>query len=171
MSVLAAENVGSAKTFIALTSHDETNLMACLLAEELGARKISALVRKSETSSLWRKVGLLDVVSPRSLAAERIQSYIDADYQPSISIENGAARFLQRAIAPQSPAAGARLADVEVPQGLVIAAVLKGGRAIIPRGDHRLHVGDEVILFARAEEVGTANLLFPGRDVDAADER
>ena len=32
-------------------------------------------------------------------------------------------------------------------------------------------VGDEVILFVRAKEVAMAQLLFPGRDEDVADER
>ena len=38
MSVLASEGVGDARTFVALTGNDETNLMACLLAQELGAQ-------------------------------------------------------------------------------------------------------------------------------------
>jgi len=163
MSVLASEGVADANTFIALTGNDETNLMACLLAQELGARKLTALVQKSETSTLWRKVALLDVVSPRTTAAERIQSYVDNNYEPHIiSFENGAAEFVQRKVHPQSPAANARLGDVQVPQGLLVAAVLRGGRATIPRGDDRLEVGDDVILFVRHAEASMAQLLFPG---------
>ncbi len=36
--------------------------------------QLTALVQTSHTSSLWQKVGLVDVVSPRMLAAEKIQS-------------------------------------------------------------------------------------------------
>ena len=167
MSLLASEGVGRAKTFLALTGNDEKNLMACLLAQELGARELTALVQKSETSTLWRKVALLEVVSPRMTAAERIQSYIDSNYQPHIiSFENGAAEFVQRRVYAQSPTAGGRLADVEVPEGLIVAAVVRNGRASIPRGDHRLEVGDDVILFVRHSEAGMAQLLFPGPDAD-----
>ncbi len=42
------------------------------------------MVTRSETSTLWRKVGLLDVVSPRAIAAERIRDYIDSNYQPRV---------------------------------------------------------------------------------------
>jgi trk system potassium uptake protein TrkA len=167
MSFLASEGVAQAKNFIALTGNDETNLMACLLAQELGVRELTALVQKSETSTLWRKIALLDVVSPRMSAAERIQSYIDSNYEPHIiSFENGAAEFVQRKVHAQSPAAGARLGDVEVPQGLIVAAVLRDGRATIPRGDDRLEVGDDVILFVRHAEIGVVQLLFPGPDSD-----
>jgi trk system potassium uptake protein TrkA len=167
MSVLASEGVGSARSFIALTGHDETNLMACLLAQELGAQQLTALVQKSETSTLWRKVALLDVVSPRTAAAERIRSYIDSNYEPHIiSFENGAAEFIQRKVFSRSAAAGARLADVEVPQGLIVAAIVRNGKSRIPRGEDRIEIDDDVILFVRRSEVSMVQLLFPGPDSD-----
>jgi trk system potassium uptake protein TrkA len=162
-SFLKSEGVANARAFIALTGHDQSNLMACLLAQELGVRQITALVQTSDTSSLWRKVGLVDVVSPRTLAAERIQSYVDSDYEPHIvSFANGAAQFMQRRVEIQSLAAGARLADIEVPRGLIIAAVVRGGQVSVPRGDYRLEVGDEVIVFVAKPEVSMAQLVFPG---------
>ncbi|MEZ4279646.1 MAG: Trk system potassium transporter TrkA [Myxococcota bacterium] len=165
LSVLASEGVADAHAFIALTGHDEANLMACLLAQELGAHQLTARVQKSETSNLWKKLSLLDVVSPRTIAAERIRAYIDGNYEAHIvSFEHGAAAFLQRRVHPQSPAAGERLADIEVPRGLIVAAVLRGGRAAIPRGDHRLEAGDDVILFVQRDEMDMVHLLFPGSD-------
>lgn len=167
ISVLNSERVGNARAFIALTGHDETNLMACLLAQEIGVPKITALVQKTETSSLWQKVALVDVVSPRMIAAERIQTYIDNDYEPHIlSFEKGDAQFMHRKITALSAAAGQRLAEIEIPQGLIVAAVLRDGKATVPRGDHRLEVDDEVILFVRHTEAGIANLVFPGSELD-----
>ena len=165
LAVLASEGVGHARAFIALTGNDETNLMASLLAQELGVQQITALVQKSETSSLWRKIGLVDVLSPRTIAAERIRNYIESHFESHIvSFENGAAQFLQRRVVTQSAAAGARLQDIEIPQGLIVAAVLRGGQTIVPRGDQRLEIGDEVILFVQKDEASMANLLFPGQE-------
>jgi trk system potassium uptake protein TrkA len=162
-SVLMSEDVGNARAFIALTGNDESNLMACLLAEELGVRKMTALVRKSDTSSLWRKVGLIDVVSPRTAAAERIRNYIESNYEPHIvSFASGAAQFMHRRVVEQSAAAGGTLDAIEIPQGLVVAAVIHNGRVIVPRGDQQLEVGDEVILFVRQSEAWMAQLVFPG---------
>lgn len=165
LATLSAEGIGSARAFIALTGHDESNLMACLLARELGVEQITALVQKSDTSHLWQKIGVVDVVSPRALAAERIQTYIDNDYEPHIvSFANGAAQFMQRQVVEQSPAAGSRLENVEIPQGLIVAAVLRDGTAVVPSGNHVLEVGDEVILFVRQEEISMAHLVFPGTE-------
>jgi trk system potassium uptake protein TrkA len=165
MAVLNSEGVGEARAFIALTGNDETNLMASLLAQELGVRHITALVQKSETSSLWRKIGLVDVVSPRTIAAERIRNYIETNYEAHIvSFENDAAQFMQRRIVPQSAVAGERLANLEIPHGLIVAAVLRNGQAIVPRGDHKFEVGDEAILFVQKDEAPMANLVFPGQE-------
>jgi len=121
------------------------------------------LVQKSETSTLWRRIGLVDVVSPRTIAAERIRSYIANGYEPHIiSFDSGAAQFVQRRVEEVSPVAGERLADVEIPEGLIVAAVISKGKAIVPRGDHRLEAGEEVLLFVLQEEATTAYLLFPG---------
>jgi len=162
-SVLGSEGVTGARAFIALTGNDQSNLMACLLAQELGVQQISALVQKSETSSLWRKVGLVDVVSPRTLAAERIRQYVEADYEAHIvSFANRDAQFMQRRVVRQSAAAGGRLDGIQIPQGLIVAAILRDGKAIVPRGGHKIEVGDEVILFVRRSEADLANLVFPG---------
>ncbi|NNL85251.1 MAG: hypothetical protein HKP27_06340, partial [Myxococcales bacterium] len=162
-SVLESEGVASAQTFLALTGGDETNLMACLLAQELGARQLMALVQKSETSTLWRKVGLLEVVSPRIIAAERVRTYIEGDYEANIvSLESGGCQFIECRVEKASAAAGAKLSAIEIPEGLVVAAVLRNGRASIPRGDFQLAVGDDVIVFVRRSEADLARLLFPG---------
>jgi trk system potassium uptake protein TrkA len=164
-SFLESEGIGNARAFIALTGHDESNLMACLLAQELGVEQMTALVRKSDTSSLWRKVGLIDVVSPRTVAAERIRTYVERNYESEIlSLENDDAQFMPRRVHAQTPAAGCTLNSVDIPQGLVVAAVVHNDRAIVPRGDQQLEVGDKVILFVRKSDAQLAQLVFPGPD-------
>lgn len=167
LATLAAEGIGTARAFVALTGHDESNLMACLLARELGVEQITALVQKSDTSHLWRKIGMVDVVSPRQLAAERIQTYIDNDYKPHIvSFASSAAQFIQRHVVELSPAAGNRLDNIEIPQGLIVAAVLRDGNAVVPSGNHVLEAGDDVILFVSREEISMAQLIFPGTETN-----
>ncbi len=166
-AILASEGLGKAEAFIALTGNDETNLMACLLAQELGVEHLTALVQKSETSTLWKKVAVVDVVSPRAIAAERIQIYIENGYEPHIvSFENGAAKFVHKEVFAQSPAAGARLDSLETPRGIIVAAILRDGKAIIPTGRDELHPGDAVILFVRENELAMAQLLFPGPEAE-----
>lgn len=164
ISLLRAERVGDAETFVALTGNEEGNIMSCLLAQELGVRQVLAMIQRSETTALWRRLGLQEVFSPRQLASERIQEYIDSGYSSNIvSLQSGAAQVLERYLAPASPAAGVTLAEMKPPRGLIVGAVKRDEKVFVPRGADRLEAGDLVILFVEENELDTVRLLFPGR--------
>ena len=167
LSLLRAENVAAARAFVALTGNDERNLMASLLAQDLGMRTVIALVERTETSHLWRKLGQMQVVSPRQIASQRILRYIESGYSANIvSLRHGAAQVLERRLAAASPAAGVTLAEMKAPRGLIVGAVVRGERVFVPRGKDRLEIGDTVVLFVAEEHVPTVQLLFPGQDPD-----
>ncbi len=165
LALLKSERVGQARTFVALSGHDENNLMACLLARELGVPQELALVHRTETSELWRHLGLREVFSPRLLAYQRVREYIDSGYSSNIvSLKRGAAQVLERRLADASPAAGVTLAEMKPPRGLIVGAVVRGDKVFVPRGKDRLQAGDLVILFVQEDELDTVQLLFPSRE-------
>jgi trk system potassium uptake protein TrkA len=167
LSLLKAEHLGEADTFVALTGHDDTNLMASLLAQELGAAQVVALVNRGETSHLWKRLGLIQVFSPRALAYDRVREYIESGYSPNlVTLSHGEALVLERRLYEASPAAGVSLAEMSPPRGLIVGAVVRGKKVFVPRGPDRLEVGDLVILFVREEEIGTVQLLFPAREFE-----
>ena len=51
-------------------------------------------------------------------------------------------------MAPGCPWAGRSLGELDFPRDEVVAAVLKHGRVVTPRGDTSLATGDEVVVFA-----------------------
>ncbi len=164
LALLKAERIDRARTFAALSAHDETNLMASLMAQELEVPQVLALVQRAETSHLWRRLQLQKVFSPRQLAYQRIREYIESDYSSNIvSLQRGA-MVVERRLAEASPAAGVTLAEMKPPRGLIVGAVVRGDRVFVPSGSDRLEVGDLVILFVREEEIATVKLLFPGRE-------
>ncbi len=165
LALLKAERIGQARTFVALSGNDESNLMACLLAQELGIPNVLALVQRAETTHLWRRLQLREVFSPRALAYERIREYIESNYSANIvSLKRGAAQVLERRLWEASPAAGVTLAQMKPPRGVIVGAVARGERVFVPRGSDRLEVGDLVILFVQESELDTVRLLFPGRE-------
>lgn len=167
VTLMRAERIGAAGTFVALSGHDESNLLACLLAQELGVAEQLALVQRVEERRLWERLGLERILSPRALAYERIKEYIESDYSANIvSLQHGAAQVLERRLADASPAAGVTLAEISPPRGLIVGAVVRGSKVFVPRGSDRLEAGDLVILFVREEELPTVQLLFPGRDLE-----
>ena len=165
LSLLKAEGIDAAGSFIAVTGNDDSNLMASLLARDLGIEMVAPLVERAETFELWQRLGLTRVFSPRVLAYEHIAEYIASGYSANIvSLSHGEAVVLERRLYEPSPAAGVTLAEISPPRGMIVGAVVRGRRVFVPRGADRLEVGDVVILFVKKEELGTVQLLFPGRD-------
>ncbi len=163
ISLLKAERINQAETFVALSGNEESNLMASLLAQEIGVPQVLALVHRAETSDLWRRLGLKQVISPRTLAAERIQEYIDSGYSANIvSLQRGQAQVLERRLAKASPAVGVTLGEMKPPRGVLVGAVKRDDRVFVPTGNDRLEEGDLVIIFAAEDELDTVRLLFPG---------
>ncbi len=165
LALLKAERIGLAKSFVGLTANDESNLMACLLAQELGVEQVLAMVHRSETTQLWKRLGMQEVFSPRTLARERIEEYIESGYSSNIvSLHKGAAQVLERKLAEASPASGVTLAEMNPPRGMIVGAVKRGEDVFVPDGNDRLQTGDLVILFVHESELDTVRLLFPGRE-------
>lgn len=167
VSLLQTEAVEEASAFVAATGIDETNLMASLLAKEMEVPQVIAMVDRAQTTHLWRKLGLVHIVSPRTLMHERIEGYIASGFSANIvSLKRGSAQVIERAIREASPTAGATLAQMQLPRGLIVGAVIRGEKVFVPRGQHRLEAGDRVILFAEEAEVPLLKLFFPGPDED-----
>lgn len=165
LALLKSEGIDQAGSFIAVTGNDDSNLMASLLARDLGVPLVAPLVDHAETFELWKRLGLTRVFSPRVLAYEHIAEYIASGYSANIvSLSHGDAMVVERKLYEASPAAGVSLAEMTPPRGLIVGTVVRGRRVFVPRGGDRLEEGDVVILFVRKEELGTVQLLFPGKD-------
>jgi trk system potassium uptake protein TrkA len=55
MGLLGQEHVEDADGFLAVTHDDETNLMACLLAREMGAKRCVALMHQTQAIDMCKR--------------------------------------------------------------------------------------------------------------------
>lgn len=162
-SFLRAEGVERASAFVAVSRNEAANLLACLLAEELGVALLVAEVERTETSRLWKEMGSIRVLSPRVLAAQRIQDYVAGGYSSHIvSLRRGAVQVMERRLAAASPAAGVTMRELSPPPGVIVAAVVRDEEVILPGPEERLEVEDLVVLVVREAELDLVRLLFPG---------
>ena len=63
-------------------------------------------------------------------------------------------------LAPTSPAAGRRIADLGLPADCLVVEVHRGARALIPRGSTVLQAGDRVLVAAEAEDLEAVERCF-----------
>ena len=162
--LLEEEEVGTFDLFAAVTSDDELNLMAALLAQRLGTARTAAIVQRPDYQPIYRQLGIDIVVSPRSVASDQILRFCRQTELKSLTVlQNGQAEVLELPAQHGSRIIGTPLSDLAIPRGAIIGAILHADQVIVPRGGDKVTEGDTVVVLATAAARPTVERLFrPG---------
>jgi len=161
LDLLEMEAIGDADGFVAYTGSDETNLLSCLLAKSLGARKVVSLIDRFDYIPLVSRVGVDAAVSPRMAAVNAILSYVRRGSVLAVATLKGAtAQGIEFDVTPRFPHIGRPLSQVRLPTGSLVGAIIRDDGVIIPDGTHHIQAGDRVIVFALPESLKAVEALF-----------
>jgi trk system potassium uptake protein len=161
LDLLEMEGIGEADGFVAFTGSDETNMLSCLLAKNLGTHKVIALIERMNYIPLVTRVGIDAAVSPRLSTVNAILSYVRRGSVLSVATLKGtAAEAIEFDVSARYPYAGVPLAEVRFPAGSLIGAIVRGDRVLIPRGTDSVRVGDRVIVLAIRGSIQEVEALF-----------
>lgn len=164
MALLQDEDLSRFDLFAAVTPEDEVNLMAALLAQRLGVPRTACAVHRSDYGDIYRQLGVDIVLSPRLVASDHILRYARAEDVRSLTqLEDGQAEVVELAVPSGSRAIGVPLRHLSLPRGALIAAIVKGDRVVVPRGDDLIERGDSAIVLATSSARPAIERLFRGR--------
>ncbi|HEX6308317.1 MAG TPA: Trk system potassium transporter TrkA [Longimicrobiales bacterium] len=161
LELLEMEGVGDADGFVAYTGSDETNLLSCLLAKNLGTHRVISLIDRSNYIPLVARVGVDAAVSPRMAAVNAILSHVRRGSVLAVATLKGTrAEGVEFNVSNRFPHIGMPLSEVRFPRGSLIGAIVRANRAIIPRGTDAIEAGDRVVVFALPEARRQVEDLF-----------
>jgi len=170
-ALLARENIDDMDTWLALTSDDEDNIMSSLLAKRLGARKVIALINRQAYGELMQGSHIDIAVSPsQATMSELLRHVRRGDVVAVHRLRQGVAEAVE-AIAHgdkhSSKVVGRRIADIRLPKGASIGAVVRGDDLVMPDPDTVIESDDHVIVFvptrqqmARVEKLFQVSAAF-----------
>ncbi|MCQ2427202.1 MAG: Trk system potassium transporter TrkA [Clostridia bacterium] len=160
IDALKEAGAGSCRLFIACTHHDDTNMLACLLAKRLGAEHTIARIRNPENnddglSYICRQLDISEAINPESLAATDIFNILKFPSAENIETFSGRFELIELVLHEDSKIVGVSLADLRKNTGasFLITAIQREGITFIPRGGFELHVGDRIALTAAPKEM------------------
>jgi trk system potassium uptake protein TrkA len=161
LKLMEEEGINRADLFAALTSDDKVNLLVCLLAKTLGAKKVLAQVRRSDYAHLMQKVGIDVVISPRLLTAAQILRFIHYDQIAFFSfIGQDKAEMIEFLVTPRCALVGKPLKEAGLPRNAIVGAIVRGEQVLIPRGKDYMLPGDHVVVLALPEAVPSLERIF-----------
>jgi trk system potassium uptake protein TrkA len=178
--LLGDENVQDMDLFLALTSDDEDNIMACLLAKRLGARRVLAVINRQAYADLVQGTQIDIAISPSHAVIGELLAYVRrGDVEAVHSLRRGAAEALEgivRGDAKTCRMAGRRIDEIGLPKARRWARIVRGlhladgsevepeyakPRVIIAHHDTVVQPHDHVIVFVpRRRMVREVEKLF-----------
>ncbi len=157
-AVLEEERVGSADIFVACTGDDESNIMACVEAKQIGTPRAMCTIDRPDYAQIVSNLGIDMAVSPRDVIAKQILGFLNTGIVVSrMSLATGNISVMELDVMPGAKATEHVLAKLSLPRKSLIAAVMREGYVQVPGADDRLHPGDTVI--ALVEDAAEEELL------------
>ncbi len=157
------ENAGVQKAAFVATMHDdENNIIACLLAEKMGAHFTLAEINKPEYVPIVNDLSLLDrAVSPPLSMVSAILHFVRGKYVKEAALfHHLPGELLDMVLPPKSKWAGKAVKDIKMPLGVVLAGVLRNKEVLVPTGDLVVQAGDRLAIFAIPQVVGKLESIF-----------
>jgi len=164
-NVLEGAGVHHADVIVAATGSDETNLVVCSLARlEFKVPRIIARVNNPKNAWLYTpEMGVDVALNQADLLARLIAEEMSlGDMMTLLKLRKGQYSLVEERVDPDAVANGKAVRDLNLPQRCVLAAIIRKGELIIPRGDTLLQTADEVLAVVHSAELPKlAALLGP----------
>lgn len=151
--VLERSGALSTDLLLAAAGEDEDNLVIALLAKrQFGIGRTLARVNDPGNAWLFDARWGVDVALP---AAAPLVSLIEeaaglTDTVGLVSLAAAGVTLIGTHIGAASAAAGRPLAEIGLPDGTVVATVVREGKPVVPGRDYRFQTGDTVLVVTHA---------------------
>ena len=151
-ALLAREYIDEIDVFCAVTNDDENNIMAGLLAKNLGARRVISIINRSRYVDLLTGNQIDIVVSPHMITIGSVLAHIRrGDVAAVYPLRRGNAEVIEVVVhgdKKTSALVGRRVEDVKWPSGCHLAAVVRGEEVAMGRHhDLEFADGDHLVIF------------------------
>lgn len=151
---IAREGITNVDALVATTSDDETNIISCLFAKHIGVKKTIALVNKLAYMPLMSVIGIDSTVNVRLSTANAILRFLRKGDVVSVATFHGIdAEAIEIKAGKESKLVGKPLKTIKLPEGSLVAAVIKGEEVVVPYGDTIIEPGNRVIFFALPQAI------------------
>lgn len=157
--VLDSIDTKNADLFISVTESDELNMLACMLAGQYQVAKTVARVKSPEYDkhnklSLDPALNIDLMINPERVAAAEISKIISIPEAKDVNYyANGKIVLLELEIEAKSPILNMALKEIDAPYHFLVAAIMRDGNLIIPRGDDTIRLGDRIFLIGRTDQM------------------
>ena len=152
---LREAEIEDADILIAVTGHDQNNLVACQLAKNYySVPRTIARVNNPKNINVFRSLGVDSVVSSTAYIADIIEHEVDWEgINSMLSQKVAGLRIHEFQVSGHSQAAGKQVMELKLPAGVVLVSLLRGKEVSVPKGQTQVLSGDTIIAIGSRESL------------------
>src|SRR5574344_25371 len=161
LGLLEEEGIKNTQAFVALTGNAETNILACLTAKKLGARKTVAMVENLDYVSMAESLDIGTIINKKTIAASHIfQMMLDADVDNLRSLMIVDSEVAEFTAAEGSKVTRKPVKDLGLPTGMTIGGLVRNGVGMLVNGNSQILPGDSVMVFCHEQKLNNIEKYF-----------
>jgi trk system potassium uptake protein TrkA len=149
--------LSNCQVLVAATGDDKVNLVASLLAKtEYGVPRVVARINHPKNEWLFDSSWGVDVSvsTPRIISALVEEAVSVGDVVRLFSLRKGEANLVELTLPDSALCVGKTVEEIELPEDVSLAAIVRDGHVITPQVHMVLISGDELLFLATSEAEG-----------------
>ncbi len=168
-SALREADITAADMLIAVTGHDQNNLVACQLAKNyFGVPRTIARVNNPKNINVFRSLGVDSVVSSTAYIADLIEHEVDWEgINRMLSQKIDGLRIHEYRAGEHTRAVGRQIRDLGLPAGVILVSLIRGGEVLVPNGQTVILDEDTVIAMGSEENLALLSRYFLSEETEA----
>ncbi|MGN0636862.1 MAG: Trk system potassium transporter TrkA [Huintestinicola sp.] len=151
--LLLEEGLENTDGFVALTNLDEENILLSLFAKNKSKGKLITKINRIDFDEVVNQLDLDTIIYPKHLTAESIVRYVRAmkntigsNVETLYSVIKDKVEAAEFIVREKSPIVGIPLSELKFKKNVLVAAILRDRKVIIPRGHDVFMPGDAVVI-------------------------
>jgi len=163
VATLREAGMAKADVVVAVTGHDEDNLVVSLLAKfEFGTPRVISRVNNPKNAWLFTpKMGVdVAISSSEIITALILEETTMGELITLLKLRHGQAALVEETLSAASKAVDKRIGELVLPPESVIVAVFRDSQLVIPHADTVLKTGDEILALTTIENEARLSQVF-----------
>ncbi len=171
INLLEEEDLSSMDAFIGATGYDEQNLLMSLMAKQYGVKKVISKISRPSYVHLIEKLGIDFALDPTNIIAGDILKFIRGGKVISVSLLLGEqAEVTEVIVDGDTNAVGKPISELGLPKGIIIGAIVRDRKVIIPNGRTVIYPKDRLVIFCLASNAPHLKTFMKSSKGGAKDE-
>lgn len=161
LTLLEEENLDMMDAVVTATGFDEDNLLMALTAKQHGVEDVIAKVSRKSYADIISSMGIDMALNPLDITTSNILRFVQGSKRIlSSQLIQGQAELMEIVATPRMNILYTPISELELHDGILIAAIHRGTEVIIPDGNTEIQEDDRVLLISMLSDRSSTETLF-----------